>query len=118
MESTTLLLLSYLFKVFVFTKPSLAADEVVVLDIVGEELKADTEYYILPVLRGGGGGLTMISIGFQLKHLLPLTITAAATDKNGVIHVLLILPSSFQLNQKYSRLLLLAGLKEILVLIW
>ncbi|KAB5560773.1 hypothetical protein DKX38_005730 [Salix brachista] len=39
---------------------------VAVLDIVGEELKADTEYYILPVLRGGGGGLTMISIGFQL----------------------------------------------------
>ncbi|KAJ6738383.1 hypothetical protein OIU74_003357 [Salix koriyanagi] len=51
MESTTLLVLSYLFKVFVFTKPSLAADEVAVLDIVGEELKADTEYYILPVLR-------------------------------------------------------------------
>ncbi|KAJ6402285.1 hypothetical protein OIU84_014386 [Salix udensis] len=83
MESTTLLVLSYLFKVFVFTKPSLAADEVAVLDTVGEELKADTEYYILPVLRGGGGGLTMISIGFQLKHLLPPTITAAATDKNG-----------------------------------
>ncbi|KAJ6364414.1 hypothetical protein OIU76_029378 [Salix suchowensis] len=74
------------------------------------------------MLRGGGGGLTMISTGFQLKHLLPLTITPAATEKNGVIHVLLILPSSFQLNQKYrrfrtlspprsNRLLLLAGVE-------
>ncbi|KAF9683757.1 hypothetical protein SADUNF_Sadunf04G0047500 [Salix dunnii] len=134
MESTTLLLLSYLYKVFFFTKQSLAADEVAELDIVGEELKAGTEYYILPVLRRRGGGLTMISNkrgchlllskSFEVSKGLPLTFTPAAM-------FLLILTPSLQLkhlvpNQQYrrfrilstprnNRLLLLVGLKKILI---
>ena len=34
-----------------------------VLDIEGKELRSGVDYYILPVFRGRGGGLTLASVG-------------------------------------------------------
>ncbi|KAG8378603.1 hypothetical protein BUALT_Bualt07G0002700 [Buddleja alternifolia] len=74
-----------------------------VLDIAGNELRAGTDYYILPVIRGRGGGLTLDSIGnrtcpldvvqeqLEVENGLPLTfnpvnstedIVRVSTDQN------------------------------------
>jgi hypothetical protein len=69
-----------------------------VLDIDGEKLVAGTKYYILPVFRGRGGGITMASNKtscplavvqdrLEVSKGLPLTFTPAADDKKGVILV-------------------------------
>ncbi|KAG8378604.1 hypothetical protein BUALT_Bualt07G0002800 [Buddleja alternifolia] len=69
-----------------------------VLDIAGNKLRAGTDYYMLPVIRGRGGGLTLASTGnktcplgvvqeqFEVKNGLPLTFTPV-NSKKGVIRV-------------------------------
>ncbi|KAJ6738382.1 KUNITZ TRYPSIN INHIBITOR 2 [Salix koriyanagi] len=64
MKSTLLVSFSFLLLAFAFTKPSTAGDldaTEAVLDTDGEKLRAGAEYYILPLIRGRGGGLTMAS---------------------------------------------------------
>lgn len=68
-----------------------------VVDIDGEILRTGVDYYILPVVRGRGGGLTMDSIGNkscpldavvqeqqEINQGLPLTFTPF-NPKKGVI---------------------------------
>ncbi|KAH8482991.1 hypothetical protein H0E87_027674 [Populus deltoides] len=92
-----MLLLCLLLLAFACTKQSIAAAEPV-LDIDGEKLVAGTKYYILPVFRGRGGGITMASNKtscplavvqdrLEVSKGLPLTFTPAADDKKGVILV-------------------------------
>jgi hypothetical protein len=60
MAKAVLLLLA-IFLFTVTTTPFLAADGAApdpVLDIAGEKLRTGVGYYILPVIRGRGGGLT------------------------------------------------------------
>ncbi|EOY09863.1 Proteinase inhibitor I3 [Theobroma cacao] len=78
-----------------------------VLDISGEELRTGTDYYILPVIRGGGGGLTLASTGnetcpldvvqeqLEVSNGLPLTFSPVNITK-GVVRV------STDLNIKFS----------------
>lgn len=100
---TALPLLSFLF--FAFTTKSfspsgtaLAAPDPV-LDITGEKLRTGTEYYILPVIRGRGGGLTLVSRKAnkgcspvvaqeqdELRNGLPLTFSPV-NIKKGIIRV-------------------------------
>ncbi|KAK0579701.1 hypothetical protein LWI29_030028 [Acer saccharum] len=64
---TTLLILSFFIFAFVTKVPLVVstadASHYPVLDIDGKKLLAGTDYYILPVLRGRGGGLTLASAG-------------------------------------------------------
>ncbi|KAK8590152.1 hypothetical protein V6N13_088933 [Hibiscus sabdariffa] len=47
---------------FLFFGSSIASDEPeAVLDISGQGLRTDADYYVLPVVRGRGGGLTLDS---------------------------------------------------------
>ncbi|KAL9994492.1 putative proteinase inhibitor I3, Kunitz legume, kunitz inhibitor STI-like superfamily [Helianthus debilis subsp. tardiflorus] len=67
-----------------------------VRDIAGNLLRSGTEYYILPVFRGRGGGVTLaptrnescpldvVQEGFELEDGLPLTFTPV-DPKKGVI---------------------------------
>lgn len=67
-----------------------------VLDIEGNLLRSGTNYYILPVLRGRGGGVTLaptrnescpldvVQENFELDNGLPLTFTPV-NPKKGVI---------------------------------
>ncbi|KAK6243891.1 hypothetical protein QUC31_010300 [Theobroma cacao] len=70
-----------------------------VLDISGEELRTGTDYYILPVIRGGGGGgLTLASTGnetcpldvvqeqLEVSDGLPVTFSPV-NIKKGVVRV-------------------------------
>ena len=78
-----------------------------VLDISGQELRTGTDYYILPVIRGRGGGLTLASTGNETCPLdvvqeqqevsngLPLTFSPMNVQK-GVVRV------STDLNVKFS----------------
>ncbi|TXG47972.1 hypothetical protein EZV62_027266 [Acer yangbiense] len=53
-----------------------------VLDIVGKKLRTGTDYYILPVIRGRGGGLTLASTG---KETCPLDVVQERHDvENGL----------------------------------
>ncbi|KAJ6402284.1 hypothetical protein OIU84_014385 [Salix udensis] len=110
MKSTLLVSFSFLLLAFVFTKPSTAGDldaTEAVLDTDGEKLRAGAEYYILPVIRGRGGGLTMASTRnescpldvvqepLEISEGLPLTFTPV-NPKKGVIRV------STDLNIKFA----------------
>lgn len=69
-----------------------------VLDINGDELRAGAHYYILPVVRGRGGGLTLSSTGnetcplgvvqeqLEVKDGLPLTFRPV-DPKKGVVRL-------------------------------
>ncbi|KAL1224067.1 Kunitz trypsin inhibitor 5 [Cardamine amara subsp. amara] len=69
----------------------------VVTDIYGKPLQRDVNYYILPVIRGRGGGLTMskpenktcprsvIQDQFEVSRGLPLKFSP--TDKSRIIRV-------------------------------
>ncbi|KAL8041717.1 hypothetical protein ABFX02_09G002100 [Erythranthe guttata] len=69
-----------------------------VLDIAGKELRAGVNYYILPVIRGRGGGLSLASTGnntcplsvvqeqSELKKGLPLTFHPV-DPKKGVVRL-------------------------------
>ncbi|KAJ8618595.1 hypothetical protein MRB53_014781 [Persea americana] len=98
----TILLLSFLVCVLIHCKVSDA--QTTVLDIDGQKLQPNVEYYILPVIRGSGGGLTLanrngscpsnvaqvnneVSNGLPLKFLLVNTsdeVIQASTDFNVV----------------------------------
>ncbi|KAL1568362.1 kunitz trypsin inhibitor 5-like [Salvia divinorum] len=78
---------------------ALAADEgAAVVDIYGNPVQAGVEYYILPVIRGRGGGLTLASTGNKTCPLdvvqepqevdngLPLTFRPANSSQ-GVVRV-------------------------------
>ncbi|KAG2257056.1 hypothetical protein Bca52824_076350 [Brassica carinata] len=77
-----------------------------VTDIYGQRLRTGTKYYILPVVRGRGGGLTMskaenktcpksvIQERFEVSNGMPLTFSPS--DKSKVIGV------STDLNFKFS----------------
>lgn len=60
MKTKLLLLSCLLFALTSTLSPASAADERVV-DIDGQELRTKTKYYILPVIRGNGGGLKLYS---------------------------------------------------------
>ncbi|CAK9138323.1 unnamed protein product [Ilex paraguariensis] len=78
-----------------------------VLDITGKKLQTDVEYYILPVFRGRGGGLTLASTGnktcpldvvqdrLEVNNGLPLTFSPVNLTK-GVVR------ESTDLNIKFS----------------
>ena len=69
-----------------------------VLDISGKKLRTGTDYYILPVFRGRGGGLTLASTGnetcpldvvqeqLEVSNGLPVTFSPV-NIKKGVIRV-------------------------------
>uniref|UniRef100_A0A6N2LJ50 Uncharacterized protein n=1 Tax=Salix viminalis TaxID=40686 RepID=A0A6N2LJ50_SALVM len=93
------LLLLCLLLAFACTKQSVAAAEPVV-DIDGEKLVAGTKYYILPVFRGRGGGITMarnktscplavVQDRLELSKGLPLTFTPAVDNKKGILGFIL-----------------------------
>nr|XP_027093722.1 kunitz trypsin inhibitor 2-like [Coffea arabica] len=78
-----------------------------VLDIDGKKLRAGVDYYILPIIRGRGGGLTLasptgdtcplsvIQEQLEVKHGLPLIFTPV-NPKKDVVRV------STDLNIKFS----------------
>ncbi|XP_021282616.1 kunitz trypsin inhibitor 2-like [Herrania umbratica] len=93
---------------FLLWGSTIATDELdPVLDISGEELRTGTDYYILPVIRGRGGGLTLASTGdetcpldvvqeqLEVSNGLPLTFSPVNITK-GVVRV------STDLNIKFS----------------
>ncbi|KAJ4828765.1 hypothetical protein Tsubulata_035421 [Turnera subulata] len=109
MRSALLIILPFLL-FSLATKPLLgeAAEEPeAVRDLNGDKLRAGIDYYILPVVRGRGGGLTMGSRGkqtcpldvvqdrYEVSKGLPLTFTPV-NPKKGVIRV------STDLNIKFS----------------
>ncbi|KAJ4713690.1 Kunitz trypsin inhibitor [Melia azedarach] len=100
---TALVLLSFLTFSLIDAAP--APDPV--LDVYGKQLRAGTSYFILPAVRGRGGGLTLASIGYktcplnvvqeryQLGNGLPLTFHPVY-PKKGVVRV------STDLNIKFE----------------
>ncbi|KAJ4828762.1 hypothetical protein Tsubulata_035418 [Turnera subulata] len=109
MRSAVLLILPFLIFALA-TKPLLgeAAEEPeAVRDTNGDKLRVGIDYYILPVVRGRGGGLTLGSRGkqtcpldvvqdrYEVSKGLPLTFTPV-NPKKGVIRV------STDLNIKFS----------------
>ena len=66
MKPTLLILISFFIFAFVTKAPLVVTADSSpdpVLDIAGEKLHTGTDYYILPVVRGRGGGLTLASTG-------------------------------------------------------
>jgi len=51
---------TFLLLLLLLSPPTTSADTTTVLDIDGHPLQASTNYYILPVVRGRGGGLTLL----------------------------------------------------------
>lgn len=82
-----------------------------VLDITGKKLQTGTNYYILPVMHGRGGGLTLartskttsspldvVQEQHEFSHGLPLTFLPV-NPKKGVVRVSPIITSSSLLPQ-------------------
>uniref|UniRef100_A0A5B6YSL8 Putative tumor-related protein n=1 Tax=Davidia involucrata TaxID=16924 RepID=A0A5B6YSL8_DAVIN len=109
---TTMLVLPVLLFALITTNPLMllgAADAAPnpVLDIAGKKLRTGVDYYILPVIHGRGGGLTLASTGNETYPLdvvqeqqevdngLPLTFSPV-NPKKGVVRV------STDLNIKFS----------------
>ncbi|CAK9171368.1 unnamed protein product [Ilex paraguariensis] len=102
---TTFLLLSFLG--FAVLSTAAAAAPEPVLDIAGKKLRTGVDYYILPVFRGMGGGLTLASPGndtcpldvvqeqHEVDNGFPLTFSPV-NPKKGVIR------ESTDLNIKFS----------------
>ncbi|KAM7469005.1 hypothetical protein LguiA_007188 [Lonicera macranthoides] len=99
-----------LFLLIAFSTISLSAADASpnpVLDVTGKNLRSGVNYYVLPVFKGKGGGLTLASTGnkpcpldvvqekYEFKSGLPLTFTPV-DPKKGVIRV------STDLNIKFS----------------
>ncbi|KAK2642914.1 hypothetical protein Ddye_024677 [Dipteronia dyeriana] len=82
---TTLLILSFFIFAFVTKAPLVVTADASpdpVLDIAGKKLRAGTDYYILPVFRGRGGGLTLASTG---KETCPLDVVQERHEvENGL----------------------------------
>ncbi|KAK4858171.1 hypothetical protein QYF36_012145 [Acer negundo] len=108
---TTLLIVSFFIFAFVTKAPLVVsaadASHSPVLDIAGKKLLAGTDYYILPVFRGRGGGLSLASTGDETCPLdvvqeqqvaengLPVTFSPVHIKK-GVIRL------SIDQNIKFS----------------
>lgn len=100
MKTTQLFLSFFLFTIFANRSPlSAAAEEPApVLDTDRNLVRAGVDYYILPVIRGRGGGLTLASTGnetcpldvvqeqLEVKNGLPLTFRPV-NPKKGVVRV-------------------------------
>ncbi|MED6143220.1 hypothetical protein PIB30_004308 [Stylosanthes scabra] len=68
-----------------------------VLDVTGQKLRVGVKYYILPVLRGKGGGLTVgssvnatcptyvLQDNLEVTRGTPVTFTPSTANKDGVI---------------------------------
>lgn len=94
-------LLCFLFALIASTEVRICKSDAspdAVLDIDGKKLRAGVNYYILPVIRGRGGGLTLGNIGhdkcplhvvqeqFEISNGLPATF-APVNPKKGVVRV-------------------------------
>ncbi|PIN11664.1 hypothetical protein CDL12_15729 [Handroanthus impetiginosus] len=98
MKTTHLSLSLILFSIFTNFLLYAAQDPAPVLDINRNKLRAGVNYYILPVIRGRGGGLTLASTGnetcplsvvqeqLEVKNGLPLTFRPVNSE-NGVVRV-------------------------------
>ena len=109
MEATMFLSLFFLLLTFTTNLAPGAAESApdAVRDTDGNILRTGVDYYILPVVRGRGGGLTLASIGnktcpldvvqerHEIENGLPLTFTPV-NPKKGVVRV------STDLNIKFS----------------
>jgi hypothetical protein len=97
MKATLVFLSFLLFFVCTHSLFCAAAEEPdAVRDTDGKKVRAGEKYYILPVMRGSGGGLTVSSFGKELcplsivqeqqevKRGLPFTFTPANPKKGGV----------------------------------
>ncbi|KAH6770496.1 hypothetical protein C2S52_015299 [Perilla frutescens var. hirtella] len=95
MKISQLFLCFILFSICTISFPSAAAP---VVDIDGNPVLVGVDYYILPVIRGRGGGLTLASTGnkscpldvvqepLEVNNGLPLTFRPANSSE-GVVHV-------------------------------
>ncbi|XP_042037967.1 kunitz trypsin inhibitor 5-like [Salvia splendens] len=75
---------TYLSFLFILIAAAAAAAEAPppVLDIAGKQLLAGADYYILPVIRGRGGGLTLAATG---NETCPLDVAQERQEvKNGL----------------------------------
>ncbi|KAK0578371.1 hypothetical protein LWI29_031741 [Acer saccharum] len=85
MKSTLLILISFFIFAFVTKAPLVVTADSSpdpVLDIAGEKLHTGTDYYILPVVRGRGGGLTLASTG---NETCPLDVVQERQEvENGL----------------------------------
>ncbi|KAK0580170.1 hypothetical protein LWI29_037440 [Acer saccharum] len=85
MKSTLLILISFFMFAFVTKAPLVVTADSSpdpVLDIAGEKLHTGTDYYILPVVRGRGGGLTLASTG---NETCPLDVVQERQEvENGL----------------------------------
>ncbi|MFS7960249.1 putative proteinase inhibitor I3, Kunitz legume, kunitz inhibitor STI-like superfamily [Helianthus anomalus] len=82
--------------IFIGTHPLLATAADVIYDSVGNKLLKGVPYYIMPLLRGTGGGLTLTRATkdacpldvtqepFELSYGVPFTITPIIFDENYV----------------------------------
>ncbi|KAK4428195.1 Kunitz trypsin inhibitor 5 [Sesamum alatum] len=99
MKTSQLFLSFFLFTIFTNSLLSAAAEEPApVLDTDRNLVRAGVDYYILPVIRGRGGGLTLGSTGnetcpldvvqeqLEVKNGLPLTFRPV-NSKKGVVRV-------------------------------
>ncbi|KAI9071283.1 hypothetical protein K1719_046758 [Acacia pycnantha] len=102
---TVLPLLSLIFFLFLFALPkSNVAKEL--LDADGEILKNGGTYYILPALRGKGGGLTLAETG---DESCPLTVVQARSETKRGLPAMIwtppriaILTPGFNLNVEFQ----------------
>ncbi|KAL8132680.1 miraculin-like [Apium graveolens] len=76
---TTVILLSFLLIPLLNSLLIASAANDKVLDIDGQELRTGTNYYILPVVRGNGGGLKINSQG---NYQCPLGVVQEADEVN------------------------------------
>ncbi|KAK4858163.1 hypothetical protein QYF36_012043 [Acer negundo] len=101
MKTTLLILISFFIFAFVTKAPLIVTADAStdpVLDIAGEKLRTGTDYYILPVVRGRGGGLTLASTGnencpldvvqerHEVENGLPVTFSPV-NIKKGVVRL-------------------------------
>lgn len=67
---------------FLFILAAAAEAPPPVLDIAGKQLRAGADYYILPVIRSRGGGLTLAATG---NETCPLDVAQERQEvKNGL----------------------------------
>ncbi|XP_043698701.1 kunitz trypsin inhibitor 5-like [Telopea speciosissima] len=106
MRSTLLFLLQLLLLTSIIKQLPAVADTI--RDTAGDELRSDVEYYILPVISGEGGVLTLSNLGNATKCPLVVVqeqvetstgfpVTFSLADTNEVI-----IQESMDLNIKFS----------------
>ncbi|OMP05594.1 Proteinase inhibitor I3, Kunitz legume [Corchorus olitorius] len=98
MKATASILILFLAALAFLICANAAAAPDPVLDITGKILRTGTDYYILPVIRGRGGGLTLASTGndtcpldvvqeqLEVSNGLPVTFSPVNVKK-GVVRV-------------------------------